>query len=120
MRKLSPCEAARMGPLGGKVTGATRIGDRDWGQRMRRQRGARTQQRCYPSLWRLWLNNARRTKADLPLLPVPLVDTPAALAAREARRLRKRREDYGRDHGTTVVGWYRPRVSPRPMSFLSL
>jgi hypothetical protein len=85
MRRLSSADAARMG----RLAGAARVGDRDWGQRMLRQRGARTQKRCYPSLWPLWLENARRTKAGRPLLPVPVVNTPTAIATREARRRRQ-------------------------------
>ena len=94
MRKLSPREAVRMGRLGGKVSAAGRIGDREWGRRMRRLRGARTQKLCYPMLWSRWLENARRTKAGLPLLLVPRADTPAALASRAVRQLRKRQEEY--------------------------
>ena len=59
---------------------------------MRRLRGARTQQRCYPTLHKAWARNANRARWGWPLVPVLLADTPAAIAAREAGRLTKQRE----------------------------
>jgi hypothetical protein len=52
------------------------------------------QKRHYPELSRIWIENARRTRQGLPLIPVPLVMTPAAIRMRELRALRRRREDY--------------------------
>ena len=47
--------------------------------------------------------NANRARWWEPLEPVPLVMTPAAIAAREARRLWKQREDYERDSALSIA-----------------
>jgi hypothetical protein len=65
------------------------------------------QKRHYPELSRIWIENARRTHQGLPLIPVPLVRTPAADRMRALRELRKRREDYERD---------RARRAPLPVA----
>src|SRR5262245_38510048 len=98
MRELTSREAARIGRLGGLKTGAARDGDSEWGQRMRRRRGGRTQKLCYPTLWPLWLENARRTRRGLPLLPIPEVPAelmrPSSVQQREARRLAQAKKEY--------------------------
>jgi hypothetical protein len=96
MRKMSPHEAVSLGRVGVQISAAGRRGDDGWGRRMRRQRGARAQKLYYPTLWPLWLENARRTRLGRPLLPVPQVDTPTAIATREGRQLKKRRDAYAR------------------------
>src|SRR5262245_24046633 len=102
MRPLTRREAARMGRLGGLKTGAARAGDSEWGQWMRRRRGGRTQKLCYPTFWPLWLENARRAKRGLPLLPIPEVPAelmrPTSVQQREARRLTKAQKEYDRLH----------------------
>ena len=100
-------EAQRLGRLGGKESARLggRFGNIEWGRRMRRLKGARHQRLGYPTLRLLWLENARRTKAGLPLLAVPLADTPAALASREARQLRRWQESL--------------RPGPRPRNIAS-
>jgi hypothetical protein len=104
-------EAQRLGRLGGKESARGRVGDSEWGRRMRRLRGARTQQRCYPTLHKAWARNANRARWGKPPEPVPLVMTDKAVAEREARRLKKRREDYDRERARGAPFL----VSPRPI-----
>lgn len=75
MRKLSPREAQRLGCTGGKESAhlGGRIGNREWGRRMRRIRGARTMRRAYPTLAAEWTRNAQRAARGEPLKPLPSV-----------------------------------------------
>ena len=74
----------------------------------------RAQKRHYPELSRIWIENARRTRQGLPLIPVPLVRTPAADRMRALRELRRRRQDYERARAHEVSLPVSPR---RPRSF---
>jgi hypothetical protein len=94
--KKSTRQAQRLGRLGGQASAAGRKGNREWGQRMQRKRAAKAQKQHYPGLVRLWARNANRARWGRPLEPVPPVLTPGAIADREERRLRKRREAYAR------------------------
>lgn len=96
-----------LGRTGGIASARERKGDSAWGRafvRHRNQkRGGRAQKRHYPELSRIWIENARRTRQGLPLIPVPLVRTPAADRMRALRELRKRREDYERSRTARLV-----------------
>jgi len=87
--------AAACGRLSAQVRGATSSA---WGHRMQRTRAGLARARQYPELLLQQLENARRVQRDLPLLPVPEVPDemlrPDRLAARNARKLAKRREEY--------------------------
>ena len=97
MAILSTRQAQRLGRLDGKVSGAARKGDREWGRTAQRQRAAKAQKQHYPTLAVLWARNAARARSGWPLLSVPEVPlTPARQAAREERRLQKRRRNYER------------------------
>jgi hypothetical protein len=78
MAILSSRQAKQLGRLGGKVSAADRKGDREWGRKAQRQRAAKVQKQRWPELSRIWIENARRTRWGLPLIPVSPVDTPAA------------------------------------------
>jgi hypothetical protein len=94
---VSKRQAQLLGRLGGKASAADRKGNSEWGRRMQRKRAAKAQKRHYPDLVRKWAHNAAYARWGKPLEPVPLVMTPKATADREARQLRKRREQYERD-----------------------
>ncbi len=116
---LSRLEAQRLGRLGGIESSRPHKGDSAWGRALVRhqwqKRGGRAQKRHYPGLWRIWLENARRARLGRPLIPVPLVRTPAANRMRALRQLRKARAEYerARAHGVPLP------QSPRPRSFLA-
>jgi hypothetical protein len=105
MAILSRRQAQQLGRLGGVASSRPRKGDSAWGgafvRHRNQKRGGRAQKRHYPELSRVWIENARRTRLGLPLIPVPLVRTPAADRMRELRGLRKRRATYDRAHGST-------------------
>lgn len=107
-----------LGRTGGIASSRERKGDSAWGrafvQHRNQKRGGRAQKRHYPELSRIWIENARRTRLGLPLIPVQPVDTPAANRMRALRQLRKRREGYERARSEGV-----PQSLPhRSKSFL--
>lgn len=97
MAILSTRQAQQLGRLGGQVSAVGRKGNSEWGRRAQPQRAARVQKQHYPGLVGIWARNANRARWGKPLKPVRLVMTPAAIASRKERRLRRRREDYERD-----------------------
>ncbi len=74
---------------------------------------------AYPTLHLLWIENARRARRGLPLILVPLIDTPAANRMRALRQLRRRREDYDAAQ-VPVRGVLGDRLPHRPPAFQGL
>lgn len=119
MAILSTRQAQRLGRLGGKEGARLggRFGNSEWGRTMQRKRAAKAQRVHYPTLHKEWAGNANRPRWGRTLAPVSLVDTPAAVGTREARRLRKRRDRYERARARAVP--LPTFVAPAP-SFLVL
>src|SRR5437899_8598727 len=110
MSQLSSARAARSRRARrlARLGAAKRKGDSAWGRAMARKsvsrRGGKARARHYPGLVKLWATNAARIRWNpirvarglpaLPLLPVPKVMTPSAVAMREKRELERRRQWY--------------------------